>query len=582
MVILSSGRKSRLLLLFFALLFLVPDSEAIEFLRLDEVEAGMQGVGKTVFIGTEVEEFNVEIIDVLRNFLPQRNVILVRLSGKAVDEAGVIEGMSGSPVYVNGKLLGALAYKLGSFTKEPIAGVTPIEEMIRLLEEGGKHGSSRSGAHGFVPIQTPLSIAGLHPEIVDDVKEEFSQYGFTPVTSGGSHEDFSDPPVLEPGAMIGLSLIRGDAEMSMLGTLTLVEDNRIIGFGHGALVAGEVEMPLVSVRVHSVIPSSYLSYKLASGSQVIGTVTQDRVAGVGGVLGNGPRLIPVLVKVKDGEREDTYRYELVQYRFYTPLLVNWVARSSVIASAKSTGDFTIRSTMKIVMEEEREVNLHNTFAGGQAVDNLGIWVYRPVEKLLNNEFEEPKIEKVELNVEVTEENEKARIAGVKLNKTVLKQSDTLHIRVNLIPLSGSPYVEKFAFAVKEVAEGTLLEVLVSSSEAIAAQEAERWPEKFVPATFDHLLTMIENSGASDELVVQIVSPDEAVQVGGIDLPSLPGSVRHLYRSRKILDKTAITKGYPISSIKKNVPHSISGFERAEARMEGAPKQPKETRGGEQK
>lgn len=582
MVILSSGRKSRPLLLFAALLPLVAHSDAIEFLRLEEVEPGMRGVGRTVFFGTAVEEFNVEIIDVLRNFLPQRDVILVRLSGRIVDEAGMVEGMSGSPVYVNGALVGALAYKFGSFTKEPFGGVTPVEEMMRLFEESGKQGSIGSGAHGFVPIHTPLSISGLHPEIVDEAKEEFSPYGFIPMGSGGSQEGLSDPPSLEPGAMIGLSLIRGDAEMSMLGTLTLIDGNRIIGFGHGALVAGEVEMPLVSVHVHSVIPSSYLSYKLASSSQVIGTVTQDRVAGVGGVLGREPRLIPVLVTVNDGKKEDTYRYELVQYRSYTPLLVNWVTRSSVISSAKSTGDFTIKSTMKIELEEEREIHLHNTFAGGQAVENLGIWVYRPVDKLLNNEFEEPKIEKVELSIDVREQMEKARIASVKLNKTVLKQSDTLHIEVNLMPLSGRSYVEKFAFSELKVAEGAVLEVLVSSSEAIAAHETERWPEKFVPASFDHLLTMIENSGASDELVVQIVSPDEAVQVGGVDLPSLPASVRHLYRSRRILDRTAITKGWPLFSIKRGVPHSICGFERAEARMEGAPKELKETRGGEEK
>lgn len=549
-------------------------------MRLDEVEPGMRGVGKTVFIGTDVEEFDVEIVDVLKNFLPQKDVILVRLSGKIVDEAGVIEGMSGSPVYVNGRLVGAMAYKFGAFAKEPMGGVTPIEEMVRIFGDGEEQGSILSGAHGLMPIQTPLTIAGLHPKIIDDIKEEFSEYGFIPMSSGSAQGDFSDSLALEPGSMIGFSLIRGDAEMSMLGTLTMIEGNKIIAFGHGVLSAGEVEMPLVNVHVHSVIPSSYLSYKLASGSRVIGTLTQDRVVGVGGVLGEKPRLIPVVVMVDNGERKDAYRYELVQYRFYTPLLANWVTRSSVFASAKSTGDFTIRINMKIAVEGEEELHLRNTFAGGQAVDDLGAWVYRPMEKLLNNEFREARIEEIELGINVREEVEKARIARVKLNKTLLEQLDTLQVEVDLMPLSGSPYTEKFEFPVKGIPEGALLEVLVSSSDVIVAQEKERWAEKFIPADFNHLVRMIEKSGASDELEVQIVSPDEAIQVEGVDLPSLPASVRHLYRSHKIIDRTSITKGYPLFSIKRKVPHSISGFERVVAKMEGAPEEPKESRGGE--
>ncbi len=403
MVISSSKRKSRLPFLFAIFLLLVPYSEAIEFMKLDEVRPGMRGVGKTVFKGTKVEEFDVEIIDILKNYTPKKDLILVRLSGKIVDEAGVIEGMSGSPVYVEGKLIGALSYKLGTFTKEAIAGVTPIEEMIRIFEYGEEQGSIHSGAHGLVPIQTPLTIAGFHPRIINDIEEEFNEFGFIPVISGIIRNDLSDSLVLEPGAMIGFSLVRGDAEMSQLGTLTMIDGNRVIAFGHGALLAGKVEMPLVSVHVHSIIASSYISFKLASSSCVIGKLTQDRVVGVGGTLGEETKLIPVEVNMENEEVEDAYKYGLVQYKSYTPLLLNWVTRNSVLASSKLTGDFTIRSNMKIMVEGDRELHFHNVFVGGQAVDGLGVWVYRPMEKLLNNEFKEAKIEKIELSMSVKEE-----------------------------------------------------------------------------------------------------------------------------------------------------------------------------------
>jgi hypothetical protein len=581
MAISSSTRRSRLLLFFICFLPLINHTSATDFMELDEVKPGMRGVGRTVFSGTKIEDFDVEVISILRNFSPGRNLILVRLSGKVVDHAGVIEGMSGSPVYVDGRLIGALSHALGSFMKEAIGGVTPIEEMLLLFESGGERGSIGSSSHGLSQIQVPLALAGLHPEIVDDVREEFSELGVIPVGGGISRSDISDPVRLEPGAMIGFSLIRGDAEMSMIGTVTLIEGKKVIAFGHGALHAGEVEMPLVSVYVHSVIPSSLLSYKLSSSSQVIGKLTQDRIAGVGGILGEETRLIPVTVNVTSGMLDDVYDYELVQYKSYTPLLVNWVVRSSVLSSSRSTGEFTIRADMGIVVDGGEKVHRHTVFAGGQVLNGLGRWVYQPVEMLLNNEFGEQKIDKITLDIEVKEKVDEARIGSVRLNKTVLKRTDTLRVEVELVPLSGVSYFEKFEFPLEGVAQGTPLEVSIGSSEALIAQEVERWPERFLPASADHLLQLAGRSGASDELEVQVAVPDEEVQVEGVQLPSLPASVRRLYRSSKIADKTVIVRGHPLSSVKRRIPHSISGFGRVEARIEGAPEGPEE-RGGEEK
>lgn len=582
MDILLSKRKSRNLFLFLLLFFLTFDSEAVELMGLEEIKPGMKGVGKTVFTGAKVEDFDVEILSILKNFVPKKDLILVRLSGKIVDEAGVIEGMSGSPVYVDGKLIGALAYKLGSFTKEPIGGVTPIEEMIRIFDLGKEHGSIQSGSYGLVPIRTPLTVAGFHPSICDDIADKLSKFGFVPVSSGTAYETLSDSFSLEPGAVIGISLIRGDAEMSAIGTLTLIEGDRIIAFGHGALLSGEVEMPLVAGWVHSVVPSSYLSYKLTSTQQVIGKLTQDRVVGVGGVLGAETKLIPVTVEVQGDGVEDSYRYELVQYKSITPLLVNWVTKNSVVTSTKSVGDFTIRGDMEIFMEKNRKLHLRNTFAGYNAYDDFGRWVYRPIEKLLNNEFEEQKIRKVDLNVSVLEEAERARIVRVRLNKTVLKQSDTLIVEVEIKPLSGSLRTEKFEFPMEGVPDLTKLEVLVSSSDTLITHEMQRWPQKFVPTSLEHLLRLIEHFGSSDELEVQLVSTDEIVQVQGIGLPSLPPSLRDLYHSHKVVDETFVTKGYTLFSKKIRLPYSISGFESIEVRMEGATGELEKNRGRQKK
>jgi len=580
-MVISLSKRSKRFVFLVAISFVGLYSQAAEYMSLKDVKPGMKGVGKTVFRGTQVEDFDVEIIGVVENFIPGKDLILVRVGGGVIDEAGVIEGMSGSPVYVDGKLIGAMAYKFGAFQKEPIGGVTPIEEMLRIFEPGHEQGGIHMGEHGVVPIGTPLTVAGFHPNICDEIANACMQFGFVPVSTGTPRGESMGEFSAEPGAVIGLSLIRGDAEMSAIGTLTLVEGDKVIGFGHGAFVGGKVDLPLVAGYVHSVIPSSFMSYKLASGCQVIGKITADRVVGVGGRLGARARLIPATVKVGSTEGEETYQYEIVQYKLMTPLLVNWIAKNSLLASIKATGDCTVSGEMKVVVGDTRTVRLRNVFAGSNAIDEFGRWVYQPIERLLNNQFGEQEISSIELNVSMKEEVEKVRILSVKLNRTSFKQSDTLVAEVELLSLDGDRYTEEFFVPMGRVPEGVGLEVQVSSSDTLRAQEMQRWPRRFSPTSPDHLIRLIEDAGSSDELELRVLVGEEVVQLKGIDLPFLPSSVRGLFHAGKIADETVVTTGYPLFSVRRRLVHPISGFETIEVKMEGAVEEP-ETNGGRNK
>jgi hypothetical protein len=584
MVTLSSRRRSRQqLFLIIPFLLLLQGLDASPFMSVDEVRPGMQGIGRTVYSGTEIEEFGVEVLSILHNYTaPKRDLILVRLHGKIVDEAGVIEGMSGSPVYIDGKLVGALAYRIGLFAKEPIGGVTPIDEMMRIFEPGQGHGAAQPAASDFVPIETPLAVAGMHPQIVSEIKDRFGEYGFLPMSSGSATGSDSEAPLLEPGAMVGFSLVRGDAEMSQIGTLTFVDGDRVLGFGHGAFFTGEVEMPLVDVYVHSVIPSSATSFKLASGSRVIGKLTQDRVVGIGGILGERARLIPVTVAVENGGRQEEYRYEVVQHRLFTPLLVNYVVRNSILSSSKLEGDFSIASTMEIGLDGRRELSLRDVFTGSQTADALGRWVYQPVERLLNSEFGPKDIERINLDLRVEEEVRSARITRVTVSKTLLRPTDTLEVEVELTPMSGGPYLEMFEFLVEEFPRDEPLHLYIGSAQSMVMQEAERSPQRFVPVDFEHLLRLIEDAAPSDELEIQVVGSGEVVQVGGVDLPSLPSSVNYLYRSGRVADRTAFLQGQVLLSMKKKLPHPVRGFERVEIAVEGSRDGARESQGKELK
>ena len=309
---------------------------------IDEIRPGMVGVGRTVFDGTRVEEFKANIIGVLENIIgPHRNLILAKLEGGPLAHTGVIAGMSGSPVYIDGKLIGAVSYALGSFSKEPIAGITPIAEMTDAASFGGTRPSAarvqvnfpitresltaafrkalnwnrpfadRAGDARFMgatsvdglagaqlgtllrPIATPLAMSGFEPDVADVIGGAFQDQGFVP-TGGGAGARSGEMPYegpLKPGDAIGVAFVTGDLQLGGTGTVTHLDGDRVYAFGHPMYNLGPTEFPMTRAYVYTVLPSLFSSMKLSSTGEVIGTFTQDRATTIAGRLGAGPQLI---------------------------------------------------------------------------------------------------------------------------------------------------------------------------------------------------------------------------------------------------------------------------------------------------
>ena len=363
-----SHREPLLLALVLTGAFLVVLPAATVTMPVDEVVPGMRGTGITVFQGTERSEFTVDIIGVLENAMgPRRNLILARLDGGPLAESGVIQGMSGSPVYVDGRLLGAVSYSMGSFSKDTIAGITPIDEMLRddsaspsrvaraaprlrlplasdtltaLLPNrltrpdpfAARPGDVRAvglpadtaGALGVQlrPIATPLVMTGFAPEVIDRIAPVFRGAGLVAVAGGvASAQTMPDGP-LQPGDAVGVSLIRGDLAMAGTGTVTLVDGGRVHAFGHPFYNLGAARFPMTRAYVHTVLPSQAISSKIAAVGDILGTIDQDRSTGISGSLGPGPRLVPmhVLLNAPDRDRVDTFDFEVVADELFTPLL----------------------------------------------------------------------------------------------------------------------------------------------------------------------------------------------------------------------------------------------------------------------
>ena len=348
------------------------------YLPLDQVKPGMIGVGRTVFTGTRLEEFKVEILGVMRNVIgPKRNLILARLEGGPLAKTGVIAGMSGSPVYVDGKLIGAVSYSLGQFSTEPIAGITPIAEMIdatmmagatratrpvsvplqptarELLEiwardlgrarpfvedpsqalvlSGASNDLGRFGAM-LRPIAVPMTASGFDASVFDSISPSLSAAGFVPLSSGlssgpagsqspGAGISAANNRPLQPGDAVGVGLLTGDFELGATGTVTHVDGDRVYAFGHPLYNLGPTQFPMTRAEVQVVLPSLMSSSKLASFGEVIGTVQQDRATAIAGRLGPAPSLIPVTITLNsDRAPSRTFNFGVVRDFTFTPLL----------------------------------------------------------------------------------------------------------------------------------------------------------------------------------------------------------------------------------------------------------------------
>ena len=313
---------------------------------IEEVKAGMVGVGRTVFEGTELKDFKVHILGVLRNVQgPRRDLILARLEGAGLAESGVAQGMSGSPVYIDGRLVGAVSYSIGAFSKEPIAGITPIAEMKeathaspprRAPDRRGSSCRSRAKASrrrwprasarlapfarrpadvqsiGIAasagaqigsmlrPISTPLILGGFEPETVDLVSGAFRDAGFTPMVTGiaGWGAAGGDAGPLREGDAIGVALASGDIDMGATGTVTHIDGDRVYAFGHPFYNLGPAEFPMTRAYVYTILPSLLTSFKISSMGETIGTMTQDRPTAIAGTLGKGPALVPMTVTLE--------------------------------------------------------------------------------------------------------------------------------------------------------------------------------------------------------------------------------------------------------------------------------------------
>lgn len=512
-------------------------SRAELYLPVEDIQRGMKGVGRTVFHGTRIDTFGVEVLGVLRNvFGPKSDMILARLSGGPLARTGVIAGMSGSPVYIEGKLIGAVGYSIGAFAEEPIAGITPIGEMMTVLQRAAVDTLSRAtygsapwdgriaGVRGGVlkPVAIPLMLSGFAPQIAEEFRAELAKYGLLPMQGGGGTDASLPVGAFEPGAPLGVQLVRGDLSVTGIGTLTHRVGNRVVGFGHPMLFGGRTAMAMTGAFIHEVVSSQLLSFKLGAASQHLGVVVQDRAPGIAGVVGADAEMMPVRISISSASHAAAFKMEIFRHRELGPLLVRMAVATSLISAEKLTGETTVVGQLTLHLPERESVVIKNKYAGAQGLGLAVLGLTQPLAQVIQNPFVEADIDSAVFELSVEERTQSARIEGLRLDRSHYDPGDTVRASVSLAPLLGEREVVEVALPIPEYMRPGRLMLQVVNERDQRLQDAKS--TSYQPKTLDDLLGVIKTPGRNDALVARFVGSAPGVSMGGRAISGLPASV----------------------------------------------------------
>ena len=536
-------------------------------LPLKEVRAGQHGIGKTVFSGNKIEEFQVEILGVLENLGPRQSVILARLSGGPLDKTGVMQGMSGSPVYINGRLVGAIALAF-NFAKEPIAGIRPIEEMLaingsparsvaenRMPRKDIPLAPSLTGSSAnLVEISTPVSFSGFTSGTLEQFAPELKKLGLEPrqgVSSGGPLPATLGPPSqLHPGDMISVDLLSGDLTVGAEGTVTEVDGKRIYAFGHRFMSVGDTELPFARAEVLALLPNLAASFKISSPRQWMGTITQDRSTSIYGELGRKAETVPIALTVKDGHRAPiAYHMQMVNDRVLSPFIMQMAVYSAIDATERTLGlaSYSVRGAIEF-QHGIQPLRLDNTYAGDFNVPlQASSGVTSPVAYLMGAGFDSLKLKNVTLEIEASERKRLLQIDQVTASPKEVHAGQPVELVVTLTGENGLEVQKTLRYTVPVGAPIGPLNFTVSDATYSNLLDYQQLVAT-APKSPTQLVSFLNSLRPNTNAYVRVWRTDPAFQVQGEDLPDPPPSVGLILNKAQAAQGTWMPRGSKIDEL----------------------------------
>ncbi len=557
----------RMTVLFCAvLMFSLHIATAIEIMNVDDITPGMKGYGKTVFKGKRIEVFNIEVLGVLKNWEARSDMILIKMTGGPLTKTGIVAGMSGSPVYIENKLVGAVSHGW-SFAKEAIAGVTPISAMMDVLKmESEIEDTTYTGTNNIwsaplntqdenviselksqgilleerlsksakfnqpftidlVPIHTPLIVSGFDNRSLRRLSPLFGKLGWFPFQgSKGSANNPTNLNAFVPGAAVAVEMIRGDLNASAIGTVTYRDGNDILAFGHPLIQTGTTDLPMSTAHIYTILVSQSGSVKMAVPGEIIGKVTQDRRSGICGRLGEYTQMIHCQTDIK-GSLNVNYNFDIVHDKLLTPNLVQMAVESALLATEKSIGEKSVKLKLDIdIAGRKNPVTIENVY-----YDPGPAWfpiykIVQPITTLLNNKFQTVRIKSIKLTANILESRNTASIESIRVSKKWVNPGDEIYINVKLKPFTQESVSIPLKIKIPDdITRGSRIKVFVCDANYSQMLDITGTPGLLIPANFEQLINNIEDVENNKNLIVRIRLNKRGLTYMGERFPSLPNS-----------------------------------------------------------
>ena len=550
-----------------------------------QIRPGMKGTGRTVMVGTKLEEFGAEVLGVMRDVSPGRDMVLCRLTGCNLEHAGIIQGMSGSPIYIDGKLLGAVAFAW-EFAKDPIAGVTPFSQMCQYVRSNDRRIAAESKSHvggkfhaanfgvsllidglspeaptrplsssqpitvsgggtgGMTPIVTPLAASGFGPRALNFLSDRLQPLGMAPMSGGAAPErvirEEGDRP-LAPGSPLSIAMVLGDFDLSGIGTVTHVEGDRVYGFGHPMFSLGACEFPMMTGYIHTVYPRASVSMKMGSPLKVVGVIDTDVSTSVAGRIGPKPDMLPLSVRVKTSQFADahTYRVQMVREPVLLPNLIMAVLTNAIDTEGNLPEELTAQLSATIHIKGFDAISVSDSFSGPRYTGPMGAAaLFSPLASMVNilvkNSMAPVRIESIDCDVQIEPGRKVAQIEAVRLVSETIEPGHDLKAIVTLKPFKGERETVELAIPIPaDFPVGPSEAVFCDASNSIR-RKLRNDPAVLEPRDLDGVIRTIrlQTEPKRTAVYAHIASPERGLSVQGQSLPNLPGSVRAVFASKR--------------------------------------------------
>jgi len=557
----------------FALGFLLLPSVAVlphSIMPVDSVKAGMKGYGISVFGSNKVDTFGVEILGVLKKAGPDRELIIARLSGAGLEKTGIISGMSGSPVFIDKKIIGAVAYAW-SFSIEPITGITPIENILAAKQDitGEENdgdefeiqGEGKMSPYSGVTlkrIRTPLSVSGFDERMVKNIDDFFKERGFNTVLGGSSSDGKMGRDSLFLGSAVAGRLVGGDASIGAVGTVSYIEENDVYIFGHPLYYSGKTSIPMTTAYVYAVLPSQMTSFKIASPEREVGAIMQDRRNGVYGVLGTKAETVSLNVTVISAKNKRKFHFDVVQHKELTPFFLGISFSNAILAQARGFGNLTISMEMNLKLDKYADVNIRNLFSGTNAYVKAMNDINQVLKIILDDHFEVIKVKGVDITAKISEEEKSAIIVNAKPGAFTVKRGDKVSIEIFLRGLKGEKMREEFVLRIPKTYTDSVASIAVVGAAAMMGLEMERAPNRYIAERKGQLIEILKLSPRNNLLYCLLLSRKPGMFIRGFELSSLPSSMLHLLEDSQGLGEGRFTRGSIVSRKEKEFDCVVSG------------------------